>query len=518
MVTQESLWEEYQRGLSFKEGLGLFETVRNNENFYIGKQWEGVQAGGLPTPVFNFIRRIVLYLVASTAADRIKLNATPLGGGEEAEELCRVVNGQFERLFEDNRVGLLVREFTRNAAVDGDGCLYSYFDPDYDGGGGLGGIRTELVENTRVFFGNPNDRRVEGQPYLILSRRETVDKLSRRAAAYGGEGEILPDGEDELEAPQPGQRRCTVLHRFWKEEKTGTVWACECTRTAVVRPPWDTRQKRYPIVWLPWDYVQDCYHGQAAVTGLIPNQIFVNKLFAMTMLSLMTTAYPKVIYDKSRIGRWDARVGTAIGVSGGDMGSVARTLDPAAISPQVPQFIQLAISLTKEFMGATDAALGTVRPDNTSAILALQKASGVPMELFRQNLYQCLEDLGRIWLDIMRLHCGKRWMTQGEEKRGFDFGALERFPVALKLDVGGSAYWSEIAQLNTLDNLLAGGKIDVVDYLERIPNGYIADQAGLIETLKARREGRSLPQAREAENTAPEAEEKEDEDGKGERT
>ena len=60
--------EEYERGVAFKSGLNLYETVRNNENFYVGKQWEGVQSNGLPTPVFNFIKRIVLFLVASTAA------------------------------------------------------------------------------------------------------------------------------------------------------------------------------------------------------------------------------------------------------------------------------------------------------------------------------------------------------------------------------------------------------------------------------------------------------------------
>lgn len=484
-MAPEWVWKEYQAGMSFKERIGLFHTVRNNENFYIGRQWEGVESGGLPTPVFNFIRRIVLYLVATTAADSIKLNASPMGHDKEDEALCRVLNGEFGKVFEDNKIGLLVREFTRNAAVDGDGCLYSYFDPG--DGASSGRIRTEIVENTRVFFGNPNCREVERQPYILLARRERLDKLRRRSETFGGDGEdIVPDGDDEVLCPDPEGRRCTVLHRFWKNEATGTVWCCECTRTAVVRPAWDTKQKLYPLVWFPWDYVQDSYHGEAAVTGLIPNQIFVNKLFAMTMISLMTTAYPKVIYDKTRIGRWDARVGTAIGVAGGDMGTVARTMDPATVSPQVPQFIQLAISLTKEFMGATDAALGTVRPDNTSAILALQKASAVPMELVRQNLYQCLEDMGRVWLDLMRVHYGVRELDDGGT---FDLARLEDARVALKLDVGGSAYWSEIAQLNTLDNLLASGKIDVVDYLERIPNGYIADQEGLIETLKARREG-----------------------------
>lgn len=484
-MTAEQMWREYQEGISFCESIGLFDTVRNNENFFIGKQWEGVEAKGLPTPVFNFIRRIVLYLVATTAADSIKFNASPLQREAEGDLLCRAVNGEFEATFEQNRMGLLAREFARNAAVDGDGCLYSYFDPELPSAAGVGGIRTEIVENSRVFFGNPNLREVEKQPFILLVRRETEKKLRERAMTFDADGSAaVPDGEQST--AEEGQKRCTVLHRFWKDGGTGTVWCCEATRAGVIRPAWDTGLSRYPLVWLPWDYVQDCYHGQAAVTGLIPNQIFVNKLFAMSMVSLMTTAYPKVIYDKSRIPKWDARVGTAIAVTGGDMGQVARTMEPAMLSPQVPQFIQLAISLTKELMGATDAALGSVRPDNTSAILALQKASGVPMELVRQNLYQCLEDLGRVWIDLMRVHYGVRAVNTPEGVKRFDFSQAEDRLMTVKLDVGGSAYWSEIAQLNTLDRLLLAGRISTVDYLERLPNGYVSDQAGLIERIKER--------------------------------
>ena len=51
-VTAESVWKEYEKGLAFKAQIGLFETVRVNENFFIGKQWEGVASNGLPTPVF----------------------------------------------------------------------------------------------------------------------------------------------------------------------------------------------------------------------------------------------------------------------------------------------------------------------------------------------------------------------------------------------------------------------------------------------------------------------------------
>lgn len=496
-VTPERVWAEYEKGVAFNHSIDLYETVHSNENFFIGKQWEGVQSNGLPTPVFNFIRRIVLFLVASTATDNLKINASPMAAGVGLEDACRAVNAQLEALYEENKLGRLTREFMRNAAVDGDACLYAWYDPDHETGQPRrGGIRTEVVENTRVLFGNPNSRDVQSQPYLLLPRRERLEAVKRRCAEYGGDGgAIRPDGgEEHLGFRQGEDGKCTTVLRLWKvreEDGRECVWAMECARDGVIRPAWPTMQRLYPVVWLPWDYVQDCYHGAAAVTGLIPNQIFVNKLFAMTMISLMTTAYPKVVYDRTRVAKWDSRVGAAIGVNGGDMNSVARTLDGATISPQVHQFIELAVQFTKEFSGATDAALGSVRPDNTSAIIALQKASSVPLELVKQNFFQCLEDLAHIWLDLMRLHYGVRRVpaSGGEGEQPFDFGALDALNLSVKLDVGGSAYWSEIAQINTLDNLLTQGKINIIDYLERIPNGYISDQQKLIETLREREGG-----------------------------
>lgn len=512
------VWNEYEKGVTFKQQLDLYETVKVNEDFYIGKQWEGVQSNGLPTPVFNYIKRIVLYLVASTAADNLKISAVPLSGQayseRDSERLCRVVNAQFEHLFEQCKMGQLVRRFMRGAAVDGDACLYSWFDPDVETGqAARGAIRTELLENTRVIFGNPNDREVQNQPFLLISRRERLEDVRREVRAGGGDPEQVRADSDEAgdRFDVLAEGKVTTVMKLWKDACTGTVWAVKCVEGMVVRPAWDTRQKRYPIVWMSWDAVPNCYHGQAAVTGLIPNQIFVNKMFAMTMISLMTTAYPKVVYDKTRIAKWDSGVGRAIGVNGGDMGSVARTIDPAAISPQVSQFIELAIGMTKEVMGATDAALGNVRPDNTSAIIALQKASQVPMELTRQDLYQCIEDLGLIWLDLMQVYYGERFVEtplSREEQEAmqalgapaqesavtlFDFDTLEGAVLSLKLDVGGSAYWSEIAQINTLDNLLSQGRISVVDYLERVPNGYISGQQELIESLREREKQQAAP-------------------------
>lgn len=517
----EKIYKQFQKGLDFNDQIDLCDNVETSENFFIGRQWEGVQANGLPTPVFNFLKRIVLHQVANITSDNITMNAKPLAAApndKEMERVVSIVNEEFAALMEHNRIPNMTREFMRNAAVDGDGCTYTYWDPDAIVSKGIKGtIRTTVIENTRVFFGNPNSRDVQAQPWIIISRRDFVKAVKKYAKENGISEEnaemIRPDTDENNSLPESYvDNRCTVLLKLWREDDTKTIWAAECTKDVVVREPWDLGIRLYPVTWLNWDYVQDSYHGQSLVTGLIPNQIFVNKCFAMSMISLMTTAYPKVVYDKTRISSWTSQVGAAIGVNGGDMNQVVRIVDPAQISPQISQFIEAAINYTQTFTGATSAALGDTRPDNTSAIIALQRAASIPSEITKQNLYQSVEDLGRIYLEFMAEYYGNRPVDVPAAQMvpeithfagvpndqttlvDFDFSILKDIPMCMKLDVGASAYWSEIASVQTLDNLLMQGKIDLVDYLERIPEGYISKRAELISKYSTPQTPQEMPQ------------------------
>lgn len=507
-----SVNRKYERSVQFNTELGLYDTVRKNENFFIGNQWEGVEANGLPTPVFNLLKRIVLFQVATITSDNIAMQASPMASTSRydlwsIDQIADVINKQFASIFEQNQLVGQIREFMRNAAVDGDGCIYSYFDTSIENGQDVKGeIVTEIIENTRVHFGNPNNRDVQQQPWIILSRRMSVDDAKDMAEENG-----VPESEWENIAPDQESYynkhdsmtddKVTVLTYLYKDKETGTIWKYVCTAKVEIQEPTDTELKLYPLVWLNWDYVQDCYHGQSMITGLLPNQIFINKLFAMSMISLMTTAYPKIVYDKTRIKGWDSRVGAAIGVNGGDMNSVAKIIDPAQISPQIAQFIQLAVQMTQEMMGASDVALGSGNAYNTSAIISLQRAAAVPTESVKQNLYRCIESLGRIFMDHMRVFYGERnvqvkmnikpeemplgiQLPNQDFNRPFDFSILKNIPVSIQLDVGASSYWSEIATQQTLDNLLMQDKISLEDYLERIPNGYITKKQELIEKLK----------------------------------
>lgn len=528
-ITPEQVQAEYQKMLGYNTAVNLDETVRANENFFIGKQWEGVDAKGLPTPVYNFLKQVVLFSVANITTDNIKMQATPLAcerTPEDVERVAEIVNKEFDRLFEFNRVPNLVREYMRNAAVDGDSCLFTFWDDTVDAGFGLrGGIRTEIVDNMRVGFGNTACRDPQKQPYILIERREMTKELRRAAQEAGNPrwNDIHPDTENHnTDSYKNSSERSTVLLRMWKERKTGTVWACEVSGRVMLREPWDMGLRLYPVTWINWDYIQDSYHGQALVTGLTPNQIFVNKLFAMSMISLMTSAFPRTVYDKTRIPKWNNAVGAAIGVNGGDVSGVAKIIDPAQISPQIAQFIQTSVDYTRQFLGATSAALGETRPDNTSAIIALQRAASIPSEITKQNLYKSIEDLGRIYLDFMAAYYGKRKVQVSMPDVGadilafagkdpeeletvlFDYGLLNEMPMALKLDVGASSYWSEMASVQTLDNLLMQDKITIEEYLERIPDGYIPKRQELIASRKQAAQQQMMQPEAQSTGGAPE--------------
>ena len=510
-MSPDRISKEYAAGLKFNEGIELYSNVKTNEDFFIGKQWENVKSNGLPTPVFNFLKRVVLFSVANISTENLKLHAKPMvctaNANTEALELfSNILNDQFAAIFEQNRLGGLIREFCRNAAVDGDGCMYVWWDESAETGQpSKGAIRTEVLQNTQVMFGNPNSRDVQSQPYILVERRMLVDEAKNYAKAHGASEDsvsaIVPDSKESgnIEMDQLGGEKVTVVLRMWKDEESGHVICYESTKSAEIRKPWDIGISLYPLVWMNWDYIQDCYHGQAMISGLIPNQIFVNKLFAMSMISLMSSAYPKVVYDKTKVPKWSAKVGAALGVNGSVEG-VAKIIDPAQISPQIYQFIETAISYTQKFLGASDVALGDTRPDNTSAIIALQRAAATPMELTKQNLLQSVETLGRIYMAFMAEYYGNRFVEidvpadfgGGKAVVSIDFEMLKKIPCGIDLDAGASAYWSEIANMQTLDNLLMQGKIPTSEYLRRLPNGQISDREKLIAIVEAAERGQVL--------------------------
>jgi hypothetical protein len=520
--TNEEIWKRFEKGYGFNEQIGLYDQVTVNENFFIGNQWEGVESNGLPTPTFNMFKRVINFQVSTITSDNLVIRAIPMASTssltmKELEKVANIVSQQFAAIVKRNRLVAKNREFLRNAAVTGDGCMHFYFDPSIENGQDVKGeIVAEVIDNLRVLFGNPNCRDVQRQPYIMIYRRELVDDVRYKAEQYKEAGlceiedidSIKPDSEKfQNKYDSFTDDKVTVITYYFRNRDTGTIWCIEATEQGILREAYDTEYTMYPLIWINWDYIRDCYHGQAMVTGLLANQKFINKMFALVAISSLTTAFPKVIYDQNRISRWDGGVGTAVGVQG-DVNNVAKIIDGASISPQIAQFIEMSFDKTHSLLGASDVAMGDSRPDNTSAIIALQRAANTPMELTKQNDHQCLEDAARIWVDMMAVRYGTRSVEMeldmdeaGEQPLGmelpkqtfirpFDFSSLKEIQLTIEQEVGASAYWSEMASMQTLDNLLMNKLITPEQYIERLPAGYINKKEELLAELRAA----SIPQ------------------------
>ena len=597
-------WELYEKGRQYNNSLvpNQYRLVNTNIDFFAGNQWRNIPQTSamarLPKPVFNIIKRVTSLFVASLTNTGYKLQFSPLNdyanGDARRQEnsAAAFATAEVEDLLEKFKMEYRLREALYDGAQTGDYCAHFWWDADAQPFGELEGyrgeIRMELVDGINVMFGNPNDARVEVQPYILLLGRAPVEQLREEMRRWKAKGEVHADsevqeqagigGKTELEGYGEEDGKALYVYLYTKvpvwepavdaatgeilqepvfakdgnvvfelDEKGGIlldafgepvvkmkpvmrrverVHVTKATRDAVIFEDVDTGLTRYPIAWGNWEKQKNQYHGRALVTGLVPNQIFINTMFAMAMRHLQLMGFPKTVYNADLIGNWSNEIGQAIGVRGLQPGQgvsqVAYNLQPADMSNQILTVIDRAIAYTKDCMGATDAQLGNVKPDNTSAIMVLQRNAEVPLENIRAGLHEWLEDVGAILLDMMGTYYGERPVMReremdepvlradGTPELGadgrmqtrkvlrrvaelFDFGVFRQLWLRVRADVGEASQFSEIATTQTLDNLRMAGVLDVIQYLERVPDRLIPRKQELIETLKKKQVGAEAP-------------------------
>ncbi|MBE6894537.1 MAG: phage portal protein [Ruminococcaceae bacterium] len=464
-----SIWQEYQKDLAYKNRLNLFDKTKQQQNFFLGRQWEGLNAPDLEKPVLNFVKRVVNYLISTLMVQDVAIN---LKSKDTEIRLVDALEKELEKINEASRFKTKLRNVIKNAAIDGDGAMFMRYNPETDT------VESEVICNTNIVFGDRNNAEVEKQPYIIIVKKISTEMFRqqfpncevKKNYSFGFE-------EDDT---------VTVLIRLYK--KNGTVHFIQSTEHQLLTKETDTGQKLYPVVYMNWETVRDSYHGMGAVETIIPNQIAVNKLWAMALLYQKNNAFPKVFIDKTKLDRWNSSPGAVMGVIGNPNDAVATSFRAGDMAAQLMAIVEKTISYTKDFMGANDAALGNVSPVNTSAIMALQKSSVAPLELQKMALYQLVEDYARIIYDIVRHYYGARWVELDGEQVYVDFGLIDE-NARLVVDIGPSEYWSETAQVSTLDNLFTRGIIeDAIIYLENIPSRMLPNKNKIIKQLKEKEE------------------------------
>ena len=549
-TTAQEISSLYEKGKEYNNKLDLSNTVETNRNFYCGNQWEGLDTEGLKPVVLNFIRPAVQIKAASIMSEDIAMTVRPYGipgaTSENMEKEAAILTDELNRLWEKRKGTTKTRRILTSCPVDGDGCWHMFWDPtapvasvseemlnslnssegetsddanpispiaeegetpvlsteeenrDSVGDAAIvaeGDMDFEQILNTRCFFGNTSDPEVQTQPWILIVSREFTATLKKRAEGEKGvDIDSIKGGSDHYFDDEQ-EDRTTLFTLYYRDEDTDTIWAMESTADVLIKEATDTGLHCYPIAWLNWEERLNSYHGYSAVSELVQNQLAVNVLATMSVASVSRAAFPTIIYRKDMLPEgWDNGVGSAIGVNGfvDDVNQVAHVVEGANYGYQVDKLMEYLISTTNTLNGATDATLGNVNPENTSAIIAAQKAATTPLELHRRNLYQFIEDWARIAIDFMATYYGVRPVavfnqtTNEEEILEFDFSAINTAALDIKIDIGGSSYWSELTEVKTLDNLFLKEMISGIDYIDLMPENLMPHKQKALANLKAR--------------------------------
>lgn len=552
----------YENAKQYNNDINLSDTVEQNRNYYSGKQWEGLDTAGLKPIIINITRPIVQIKAASIMSDDVSFIIRPLGipgaTSKSMEREADILTNEVKRIWEKRKGTTKTRHAITNAAVDGDACWHMFWDTsipvaqvtqemmdsvnqnknddktaqqaaslqqpfgvsntstdsaEEDQVSDMevtGDLDFESIYNTRVFFGNNANSDVQTQPWILVASREYTQSLKKRAednkvnqsdidSITGAADDYFDDDQDD---------RTTLYTLYFRDEESGTISCMEATDRIIIKDVEDTGLHMYPVCWLNWEDRMNSYHGTAAVTELVYNNLAINVLATMAVASVSRTAFPTIIYNKQYLpDGYNNGVGAAIGVSGfcDDVSKVVQTVSGANYGYQVDNLIKYIADTTNDLNGATDASLGSLQPENTSAIIAAQKAAMTPLELNKQALYQFVEDWCRCAIDFMANYYGIRPVSINDEDSGaeqiidFDFSTINTAAFDIRIDVGGSSYWSEITEVQTLDNLFLKEMITAEEYIEAMPINLLPSKNTLLEKIRQRMAAQQNPAAAQPE-------------------
>ena len=549
--TPTQIFSDYHIGQNFKMTLGkhgLFDQSKINERFFVGDQWYGANCGNdRPLVRHNVIKRIGEYKMSVIGSSPVTVNYTSDGvpntvGLKQQEEQQRqqLANGQvtinptapvddaeigimtsalsdyFSVTAERLKWNILTEQALRKAYISGTGLIYTYWDPDIKTGLYAdetqtqpinGDIVCEVLDVTNVVFGDPNCDDLQKQPYILIAQRlglEQVKRMAKRNRRPSDEIEqIKPDrlyadyspsnrGEFEPE----NSKKVTVITKLYKEySDDGTdchIKGIQVCSGAVIRPEWDLMVRMYPLAAFSWERRRGSIYGESEITYLVPNQIAINRMLTAATWSIMLAGMPimavnRDVLNYDHVTNAPGQVLEWAGMAS-DIQHAIMYFQPPNMTANYQSMIADMIGNTLTQSGANDAALGDIRPDNTSAIIAVREAATMPLQPFKQRFYQFCEDIARIWAEFWIMLYGRRALKI-EDENGiwylpFDGQRYKDLVLSVKVDVGASTLWSEAQSIQTLDNLLAAQLIDPVQYLERLPKGIIPDLTGLINSKR----------------------------------
>ena len=186
-------------------------------------------------------------------------------------------------------------------------------------------------------------------------------------------------------------------------------------------------------------------------------------------------------------------------------------LNATNISSDADKLTNDMLQLTKDLAGVTDYAIGNINPEQASgtAINAVREQSQVPLAEQASRLYQWVEDISLLWVDLwiaynsdgfefeyeveleedsVNMQTGEvgqagqkvmaRAVITGEE--------LRKLKPTVKVDVSQDNEWTKLGEQQALDNFLQTGQITLEEYAKLAPDNSPIPKEKLLKVAEER--------------------------------
>lgn len=480
-VKETEVWALYVQAQQYARKTNIYDSTDLNFRMYNGDQWNGVKLKGIEPVQLNFIKPIINYKLGVISQNlwAINYSAENVNNREfatVARSACQLLNKLAAKIWEKTYMDYKVRQIGKNAAINSECPIYinwnnEYKMPDVEG-----------LNKTDIYFGNENNSDIQSQPYILIKKRMPVINAKELAEKEGIKDKeldyIIGDMETFEEAGQAAKEEkdnmVTVVWKFWKENKT--VHYSISTRYCELKKNEDSQLKLYPITHMLWEEEQGSARGVGEITrGLIANQLEVNKTLTRRVLVAKNTAYPQKVVNIDRIQNPSAlnEVGGIIRVTGVDAQNVSNmfaNVQPAQMSTDVEKLQNDLIQTTRELASASQAASGDIDAEQASgrAILAVQQASQQPLVEQVSMLKKTIEEIARIWIDMIKTYNEDGLVVEYEEldpqtgepvlQTGkIDAITLQEIETSVKIDITPKSAYDKYAQERSIENLFVKG-------------------------------------------------------------
>lgn len=491
-MTEEELkktpiWELYEQGRNYCRLINMYTDTDKNYEFYNGNQWKGLKVSGIEPVQLNFIKPVIKYKVSNIMANLYGINYSSENYENKefrstAEETCKLLNKRASKIYEKDYMDYKLMKMCKDSAINDEGIIYVTYDAE------SGMPSNEVLTKNDVYYGNENDSDIQRQPYILIKQRRSVMEIRELAESEGVSEEklsyIIGDNDNFEEAGEQAKLEkdamCTMVTKLWKEN--GTVWYAKSVKYQQIVKPTDSGLKYYPLVHMLWEEKEGSARGEGEVRHLIPNQIEVNKTIMRRLITVKNTAYPQKVVDITKVANPNAvnEIGGVIKAKGNvdDVNKIFSNVSPAQMSTDVEKVQNELIQITRDLAGAGDNATGDVDPESASgrAILAVQQAHKQPLVEQTNYLKRSIEDLARIWLDMITTYADNKITLEEEEVdpntnetfivlKDVPVTVLEQLKASVKVDITPKGAFDKYAQELSLENLLNNGFFNI----QRLP-------------------------------------------------